>query len=276
MSRMKSTRVDPVVAAGPGPANVRISGVTVTVGDHDLIAGVDLEVPDGAVLGLLGPNGSGKSTLLRTLYRSLRPAAGRVLIGEDDVWSISPRSAATRVAAVTQDPSADVDFSVLDVVLMGRTPHKRALAGDSAADLALAMDSLRRVDAIHLIDRSVTTLSGGERQRVMLARALTQTAPVLVLDEPTNHLDICHQLDLLALVRRLRVTTVVALHDLNLAHTYCDLVTVLRDGVVVATGAPDEVLTPALVSDVFDLTCHALTHPVTGRPLLAFSRPDHP
>lgn len=251
---------------------VQIEGVGVRVGATELLRGVDLDVPSGAVVGLVGPNGSGKSTLLRSVYRSLRPHRGVLRIAGDDVWSLSARQSATRVAVVAQDPGAEVELSVLDVVLMGRTPHKSALAGDSAEDRAVASAALARVDATHLAGRSVLTLSGGERQRVLLARALTQASPVLVLDEPTNHLDICHQLDLLTLVSELKVTALVALHDLNLAQSYCDLLAVLSGGQVVAVGPPAEVLTPRLVHDVFRLACVPIVHPGTGRVLLAFDR----
>jgi len=251
---------------------VQVEGVTVRIGAAELLRDVELVVPAGAVVGLVGPNGSGKSTLLRTVYRSLRPQVGVVRLGDDDVWSLSARGSATRVAVVAQDPGVDVEFSVLDTVLMGRTPHKRPFAGDSSEDLDRAYSALARVDATHLADRSTPSLSGGERQRVLLARALTQATPVLVLDEPTNHLDVCHQLDLLALVRELGITVVVALHDLNLAQTYCDLVTMLSAGKVVAAGAPEHVLTPKLLREVFRLDCHRVLHPVTGRTLLALDR----
>lgn len=251
---------------------VRVEGVGVRVGATELLRDVELVVPSGAMAGLVGPNGSGKSTLLRTIYRSLRPHVGVVSLGGADVWSLSARTSATRVAVLAQEPGIDVELSVLDTVLMGRTPHKRPLAADTSEDIALAYSALARVDASHLAHRSTPSLSGGERQRVLLARALTQAAPVLVLDEPTNHLDMCHQLDLLTLVRDLGVTVVVALHDLNLAQRYCDLVTVLSHGRVVAAGPPEATLTPELLRDVFRLSSHRLRHPDTGRSLLVLDR----
>jgi len=250
---------------------VSVAGVGVRIARTTLLSDVDLEVASGSVVGVLGPNGSGKSTLLRTVYRSLQPTTGAVWIDHDDLRALRPRTAARRIAVVTQDSSGDFELSVLDVVLMGRTPHKRGLAADTSADRDLARASLARVDAGHLEDRSIATLSGGERQRVLLARALTQAAPVLILDEPTNHLDIAHQLELLSLVRELPVTAVVALHDLNLGVAYCDAVAVLDHGRVVAAGPPTEALTTEVVRDVFGVRADLLSHPRTGRPLLVFS-----
>lgn len=251
---------------------VRLEGIGVRVGAAELLRDAELIVPSGAVAGVVGPNGSGKSTLLRTIYRSLRPHVGVVSLGGDDVWTLSARTSATRVAVLAQEPGIDVELSVLDTVLMGWTPHKGPLAADSSEDIAIAHRALARVDATHLAHRSTPSLSGGERQRILLARALTQATPVLVLDEPTNHLDMCHQLDLLALVRDLGVTVIVALHDLNLAQRYCDLVTVLSSGRVVAAGPPDVTLTPELLRDVFRLAGHRLRHPGTGHDVLALDR----
>lgn len=253
------------------PMSVAISGLQVRVDTLVLLDGVDLTVRPGAVCGLVGPNGSGKSTLLRAVYRSLRPSAGVCRVGDDDLWQLSPRDSARRVAVLPQDEPLDIELCVRDVVRMGRLPHQRALAADSDLDRAVVEQALARADVAQLAHRSVQTLSGGERQRVLLARALTQDTPVLVLDEPTNHLDVCHQLELLELVRSMGVTTLVALHDLNLAHAYCDQIAVLADGKLLAAGDPADVLTPELVGAVFKLGCHRLCHPATGRPLLAFS-----
>lgn len=248
-----------------------VHGVSVSIGMSELLTDTSLEVAPGTVMGVLGPNGSGKSTLLRTLYRAVRPATGAVLLNDDDVWRLSPREAARRVGVVAQESPADFDLQVLDVVLMGRTPHKGLLARDTEADLTLALEILAQVGAAHLAERMVATLSGGERQRVMLARALAQQSPLLVLDEPTNHLDIAYQLELLGLVRRLGVTVVAALHDMNLAAVYCDTLTVLSRGRVVGAGTPAEVLTPELIFDVFRVRSHQMTHPATGQLVLAFS-----
>lgn len=251
---------------------VEMAGVGVEIDDAVIVSDVSLSVEPGELVGLLGPNGGGKSTLLRTVYRALRPRAGAVLIGGDDAWrDLSARAAARRTAAVVQEGSGEFDLAVADVVLLGRAPHQRKLAPASRADREIVRSSLARVGAGGLAHRRFATLSGGEKQRVLLARALAQRSQVLVLDEPTNHLDVSAQLELLELVRDLGITTIAALHDLNLAAGYCDRVVVLARGRVVAAGRVTEVLTPQLLAEVFGVAAHCSVHPLTGLPHLAFA-----
>ncbi|MFD8953594.1 ABC transporter ATP-binding protein [Streptomyces xanthophaeus] len=247
-----------------------LEGITLTAGGRQLVRDVSLTARPGEVIGLVGPNGSGKSSLLRAVYRVLRPAAGTVRVDGADAWAMPVRRLARTLAAVVQEPGADFDLSVREVVAMGRTPHKRLLDGDTAEDAALIADALESVDAAGLAGRSFDQLSGGERQRVLIARALAQQPALLVLDEPTNHLDIRHQLDVLAILRRLPATVLVALHDLNLAASYCDRLYVLRDGEVTATGTPSEVLTPHLLAEVYGVTAEIAVHPRTGAPQVTF------
>ncbi|MGH2943781.1 MAG: ABC transporter ATP-binding protein, partial [Solirubrobacteraceae bacterium] len=221
----------------------------------------------------IGPNGSGKSTLLRTIYRVLRPSAGAVLMAGEDAWRLPAREVARRCAVVAQEAPAEFDFSVQEVVLMGHGPHKRALDRDGEPDHRLVHEALRQVGMAHMAGRDFATLSGGERQRVLVARALAQQAPILLLDEPTNHLDVRATLDLLELVRALRLTTLCVLHDLNHAAAYCQRLYLLRDGSIIADGTPDEVLTRPLLHDVFGVEADRVSHPVTGRMQLMFSIP---
>ncbi|MBK1786659.1 ABC transporter ATP-binding protein [Prauserella cavernicola] len=251
--------------------DVGIEGLTVTVAGARLVADLSVAAPAGTVVGLVGPNGSGKSTTLRSVYRALRPSAGRVLVDGDDLWRLTARDSARRVAALPQERHLEFDFTVAEVVAMGRSPHQGRLDRDSDTDREVCAAALRRVGADHLSARGFLTLSGGERQRVLIARALAQEPKVLVLDEPTNHLDIRHQLEILALVRATGVTALVALHDLNLAATACDVLYVLDDGGVVTSGSPCDVLTPDLLAAVFGVRAHVLEHPVTGAPQLVFS-----
>jgi iron complex transport system ATP-binding protein len=260
--------------------NVTIAGLDVVIDDQPILAGVSIEVRSGHVHGIIGPNGSGKSTLLRAIYRSLRPSAGAVLIDGADLWrQLSARASARKRAVVTQDSAIDFDFSVRDVVAMGRAPHKGIFDRDDRNDAAIIDGALASVGMTWADTRLVATLSGGERQRVLLARALAQQAPILVLDEPTNHLDVRAQLELLDLVRSLGLTTIAALHDLDHAASVCDTVSVLRSGSVVASGAPLDVLTPAMILDVFGVRAHIGTHPLTGKLHIAVAavngdRPD--
>jgi iron complex transport system ATP-binding protein len=245
---------------------IDVAGLAVAIDGTEIIAGADLTVEAGTVTGLVGPNGSGKSTLLRCVYRALRPVAGIVHIGQEDVWRSSARAAGRRTAVVTQDHDLDNDFSVEETVAMGRLPHKGLLARDTDADHEIVRDALKRVGMAWAAHRVFARLSGGERQRVLVARALAQQTPVLLLDEPTNHLDIGAQHDLLELVRGLGLTTVAALHDLDHATAYCDQLVLLHSGRIVTTGPPATVLTPERVEAVFGVRSSIVTHPLTGRP----------
>ncbi|MFS8103231.1 ABC transporter ATP-binding protein [Lentzea alba] len=221
---------------------------------------------ENEVVGIVGPNGSGKSTTLRCVYRALKPAAGTVLLDGSDVHK--RQHVARDLAALTQESQVEFDFTVTEVVEMGRLPHDR----DPARDRRVVTEALATVDVAHLADRSFLSLSGGERQRVLIARALAQEPRVLVLDEPTNHLDIRHQLDVLGLTRELGVTVLTVLHDLNLAASYCDRLYVLDEGRLVTSGTPAEVLEPSLIAKVFHVTAHVVNHPTTGVPQLLFDQ----
>ncbi|WP_055529742.1 ABC transporter ATP-binding protein [Streptomyces graminilatus] len=244
-----------------------VEGVSVDAGARRLVEDITLRVDSGAFVGLVGPNGSGKSTLLRCVYRALRPAEGAVLLDGADVHGMEPQGAARVLAALPQESSAEFDFTVAEVVAMGRLPHVgRTAAGDR--DICAA--AMERTGVTHLSDRGFLALSGGEKQRVLIARALAQQPRVLVLDEPTNHLDIAHQLDVLSLVRSSGLTALAALHDLNLAAAHCDLLYVIAGGRVVASGAPHDVLQPDLLAAVFGVLAHPVRHPETGATQLLF------
>ncbi|MFG2182020.1 ABC transporter ATP-binding protein [Streptomyces abikoensis] len=251
---------------------ISIEGLEVRLSGRTVVSGVDLLAAEGEIAGLVGPNGSGKSTVLRTVYRHLRPHAGRVLVGDADIRELSPVASARRVAALPQERGTDFELSVREVVAMGRTPYKRAFASEDAADRDVVSEALTHVGMAHAARRRFSALSGGERQRVLLARALAQSPEVLVLDEPTNHLDVRHQVELLTLLRGQRRTTLLALHDLNAAASVCDRLHVLHDGAVVASGPPREVLTTELLAEVFGVRAAVVEHPLTGDPLIAF---DH-
>nr|WP_127571639.1 ATP-binding cassette domain-containing protein [Georgenia faecalis] len=236
-----------------------------------ILTGVDATVPAGSLSAVVGPNGSGKSTLLRLLAGAAAPDAGTVLLDARDLTALPRRERARELALVEQDATAEVDLGVLDVVLLGRTPHRPRWGGDSEDDLAVARAALARAGAPDLAGRAFATLSGGERQRVHLARALAQQPRLLLLDEPTNHLDVAAQLAVLSLARTLAgtgVTVLAALHDLSSALRWCDHVLVLEAGRVVAAGPPREVLTPDLVGSVYGVRARRVH--VEGQDLLLF------
>ncbi|SFE91156.1 ABC transporter ATP-binding protein [Roseivivax sediminis] len=224
------------------------------VGRKTILHDVSISVAPGETLGLVGPNGSGKSSLLRLLAGLKRPRAGLVTINGKSVVQVPRKALSREVAFVQQSAATETSVSVLDVVRLGRTPHRSALSGWSAEDEAAVTEALTRVDMLGHRAQSWQTLSGGERQRVHIARALAQSPRVMFLDEPTNHLDIHHQIEILRMVRDLDLTSVIALHDLNLAAMFCDKIVVMRSGSVFASGTPAEVLTEELLREVFRVT----------------------
>lgn len=245
--------------------SIAVDMVTFAAGNSLIVNGVSLTVEKGKVLGLLGPNGSGKSSLLRLICRLRKVKSGVIRLGGSDIASISRSDIARRIALVEQQATTDTQVTVMDVVRLGRTPHRGPLSAWSAHDDAAVSDALARVGMQGRAGQPWQTLSGGERQRVHIARALAQTPSELLLDEPTNHLDIQHQLDILGLVSKLDVTSIVALHDLNLAAMFCDSLAVLQNGEVVAAGPPEEVLTQELIERVFSVRAHVQKSSVHGR-----------
>ncbi|MYS86761.1 ABC transporter ATP-binding protein [Embleya scabrispora] len=239
-----------------------IDRLHITLDRQPILRDVTLEADKGDIVGLVGPNGSGKSTLLRAVYRSLRPTRGVVRVGGDDVWALSPRAAARRAAAVLQDSTGNTTgLSVTEIVSLGRSPHHGLLDRDGAEDHRAVAEAIDRCGVRPLADRDFASLSGGERQRVLLARALAQHPELLVLDELTNHLDIRARFELLDLIRATGITTLAVLHDLDLAARLCDRLIVLHEGTVITAGPVLEVLTPAILHDVFGVRAGTDRHP---------------
>ena len=234
-------------------------GIDLRLGAVEVLSGAQLCTRPGQVVGLIGPNGSGKSSLLRCLYGMLRPNRGAVLIDDEAIGSMSQRSIARSVAVVTQEASADgIDISVGEFVLLGRHVYRGDHQGFTDDDRKAALDGLELVDMSDFVERSLNHLSGGERQRVMIARCIAQQSPVILLDEPTNHLDVRYQHEVLTLVRRLKIDTIVVLHDLNLASRYCDHLVLLDHGTVVYQGRPEEVLRSDVLEPVYGIEVRRL------------------
>jgi iron complex transport system ATP-binding protein len=219
---------------------------------------LSFDVSAGRVLGIVGANGAGKTTLLRLLYRFHRPSTGSVTVDGDDIWTLSARDAAQRIAAVLQEQPSDFALTVGEIVALGRTPHRRGFGGNTGAKgKEIIEQALSRLNLNDMTGRLLGTLSGGERQRVMVARALAQEPRLLILDEPTNQLDIRHQLEVLDLIRNLPLTIVTSLHDLNLASDVCDDVLLLHAGHPLGFGAPHDVLSETAVSNAFQVVARS-------------------
>lgn len=250
--------------------DVNVENVSFSIQDKRIISDIVFQAKSNQVVGLIGPNGSGKSTLLKNIYRLHQPDAGRITLDDTALSDLSIKKTAQSMAVVSQDSSGLFDFSVEEIVLMGRAPHKKMMEADTASDMEIAEDALRQVGMLDYINRSIMTLSGGEKQRVMVARALAQQAKLLVLDEPTNHLDIHHQLQLMDLVKVLDGTIITALHDLNIASSYCDIIYCMDQGEIHTYGTPEEVLTESLLKEVFRVNTSIIKHPVTGKTHITF------
>ena len=230
---------------------ITAEGVSFSWGQARILQEVSLCAGKGKFVGVIGPNGSGKSTLLKCIYRVLHQDAGCIFLDGKENTKMGYKETARFLGVVAQHNIYDFDFSVRDIVLMGRSPHKKTMEQDNAEDRRIAREALARVGLSGFEERTFAELSGGEQQRVILARALAQQTRALILDEPTNHLDVKYQLQLLNTVKSLDLTVVAAFHDPNLAGLYCDEIYVLKDGRVRAAGAPWEVLTAPLIEEVY-------------------------
>jgi cobalamin transport system ATP-binding protein len=232
---------------------------------RDVLQGVSLEVRRGEILGIIGPNGSGKTTLLKLLNRTLPPGSGQVTLDGTPLDSLSRREVARRIAVVPQTTQVVFEYTVQEIVLMGRHPHLRTFELEGPSDLAVAREALRATGALDLEHRPFTTLSGGERQRVIIAGALAQSTEMLLLDEPTAALDLGSQLEMVRLLATLnrdhRITIVLSTHDLNFAASLCGELVMLREGRVIAAGATETVLTPEHVRALYDVEADVGWHP---------------
>lgn len=229
---------------------------------------VSLQVPDGALVGILGPNGSGKTTLLRLLSGTRRPSTGRVLLGGLPLDRMSRREVARRIAVVPQETELAFEYSAIEIVLMGRHPHLGVFTVEGPGDVRIAREALAATGTAHLAERAFHELSGGEKQRVVIAAALAQSAALLLLDEPTASLDLGYQLEVSSLLQRLNqdhgVTMAISTHDLNLAAAICRDLILMRDGRVLATGPTNAVLTPENVRRLYDVEADVQVHSGTG------------
>jgi iron complex transport system ATP-binding protein len=261
-----STGVPPAPAKG-----LSARGVTIGYGGEPVVRDLDLDIPDGELTMIIGPNGCGKSTLVKALARAVKPAGGRVLLHGVDLHTYRGKEAARHVALLPQSPIAPEGISVRALVRRGRYPHQSLLRQWSPDDDAAIALALERTGLTGLADAVVSELSGGQRQRAWIAMVLAQQTGLLLLDEPTTFLDIAHQYELLELCAELHRegrTVVAVLHDLNQAARFASHLVVMNAGRVVAQGPPGEVMTSALVREVFGLASDIVPDPRTGTPMV--------
>lgn len=240
--------------------NIKSENINVILEKNNILKGINIEVDNKEVVGIIGPNGSGKSTLLKCIYRVLKPNDGTILLDNVDIKEMSVKESSKRLAVLSQHNNYNFDFTVKDIVLMGRSPHKKFMERDNKEDYDIVNEALKKVDMFEFKDRSFQSLSGGEQQRVILARALAQQPKCLILDEPTNHLDIKYQLQLMRIVKGLGIEVIAAIHDLNIAAMYCDKIYVLKDGEIIKYGKPKDVLTKEIIKDVYEVDAEVIVN----------------
>ncbi|MEV7480074.1 ABC transporter ATP-binding protein [Streptomyces halstedii] len=255
----------------PVPARLEVRDASIGYGRRPISEHLDVRIPDRSFTVVIGPNACGKSTLLRAVSRLLKPSAGRVVLDGRSIAEYGSREVARTLGLLPQTSQAPDGITVADLVARGRHPHQRLMRQWTRQDEKAVLDAMAATSVTELSGRPVDELSGGQRQRVWVAMVLAQQTPVLLLDEPTTFLDIAHQIDLLELftdLHRAGHTLVAVLHDLNHAARYASHLIAMRDGRVVAEGTPQEVVTAALVKEVFDLPCQVVPDPVTGTPMV--------
>jgi iron complex transport system ATP-binding protein len=247
---------------------LRCEGLNVAFDGSPILRDVSLHIPAHSLVGVLGPNGSGKTTLLRALSGALAPKSGLIMFDGQNLRTFSAAQLARRLAVVPQETHLAFDYSVIEIVLMGRYPHLGPFEFEGPADLASAHAALTATGTDHLADRQFTTLSGGEKQRVVIASALAQlgegtrdmgaSGRVLLLDEPTASLDLRYQMEVAALLRRLHdrqdITIVMTTHDVQFAARVCSELVLLGDGRVLAQGPPDRVLTTSRIAALYSIS----------------------
>lgn len=244
---------------------LEVKGLTFSYGEKETIKDVSIQVDKGEFVGMIGPNGSGKSTVLKNVYRGLTPDKGSILLDGENILKMSYKKSARKMAVVGQENDVPFDFMVEEIVAMGRSPHKKMFDIDNAHDKQIVHHALEHMGMEKMGKKNYLNLSGGEKQRVIISRAIAQESDFMILDEPTNHLDISYQMQIFDFIKRLNITVLSAIHDLNLAALYCDRIYVLKKGKIVLCGTPEEVFTPENIYDIYGIHSSVMKHPVTGK-----------
>lgn len=255
---------------------IRVEGLGFSINDHRILSEIELSIKNNSWIGLIGPNGCGKSTLLKNIYRHFVPTEGAVYINGDNVQGLKSKEAARRMAVLAQENSAEFDFTVRDIVAMGRYAHRSFLQTECDEDEEICLRSLKIVGMESFANRSFLSLSGGEKQRVYMAMAFAQQSRILILDEPTNHLDIGYQLHLMDTLRRRKeesgLTIFTSVHDIDLAAAYCDSIIVMQDGKIISSGPPEAILTEGLIRRVFNVDTEITRDAQSGRMRVRYLR----
>ncbi|MBB6623325.1 ABC transporter ATP-binding protein [Clostridium gasigenes] len=249
---------------------VQVKNLRFSINKKEILKDISFEIPKGSFVGVIGPNGCGKSTLLKNIYRLYKPSSGSILLDNKELAKMKDKDCAKEIAVLAQESNTHFDFTVEQIVKMGRYPYKSVFEDYSRADLQMVKEMLRKVGLESFGERSFSELSGGEKQRTLIARALVQNTEFLILDEPTNHLDIGYQIQLMDLVKGLNITTLSAIHDMNLAAMYCDYLIVMKDGKIIKFGTVEEVINSEMLKDVFGVNAHVGVNPINKKIQVSF------
>lgn len=249
---------------------IQVKNLRFSIDKNEMLKDISFNVPKGSFVGIIGPNGSGKSTLLKNIYRLYKPSSGQIILDNKDLIHMKDKDCAKEIAVLAQESDSQFDFTVEQIVKMGRYPYKSIFEDYSKEDLNMVSDMLKKVGLDNYSCRSFSNLSGGEKQRTLIARALVQNTNFLILDEPTNHLDIGYQIQLMDLVKSLNITTLSAIHDMNIASMYCDYLIVMKNGEIVDFGKVEEVITSAMLKDVFGVNAYIGVNPINKKLQVSF------
>jgi len=245
---------------------ISIRNLEVWYSAYRVLKSISTDFKEG-IVAILGPNGSGKTTLLRALMKIVS-FSGRIEINYEDLKKMSRKEIARNVSFVPQEFPEDVEFTALEIVMMGRYPHKKFFSFEDTEDYRISRDALNLVKLDELAERSLRSMSSGEKQRVLIARALAQKADILLLDEPTSNLDLKHSIEVMRLLKKLahRKTVVLTMHNINLASLYCNRIILLKEGKIVADGSPEQVITAENIREVYGCEVAVVSHPINGKP----------
>ncbi|OAA92789.1 heme ABC transporter ATP-binding protein [Clostridium coskatii] len=249
---------------------IEVKNLNYSFDEVDILHDINIDFKKNKFYSIIGPNGSGKTTLLKNIAKTLKPYKSTVFIKDKDILDLKSKALARKLAVVPQNSNLDMDFSVQDIVLMGRAPYFSKLQSESESDYNIAKQAMEVTNTWRFRDKFINQLSGGEKQRVLIARALTQDTDIILLDEPISNLDIYHQIEILDNVKSLskKITVIMVLHDLNFAAQYSDHVILVNSGRVVMQGTPREVLTEKNIKKVYKINVCIIKNPVTGKPYI--------
>ena len=249
---------------------LQVKNLEFSIDKKEILKDISFEIPKGSFVGIIGPNGSGKSTILKNIYRLYKPDSGQILLDNKNLLNMKDKDCAKEIAVLAQESNSQFDFTVEQIVKMGRYPYKSVFEDYSKKDLDMVTDMLKRVGLEDYVGRSFSKLSGGEKQRTLIARALVQDTEFLILDEPTNHLDIGYQIQLMDLVKSLNITTLSAIHDMNMASMYCDYLIVMKDGKIKNCGSVKEVITEEMLKEIFGVNAYVGVNPMNNKLQVSF------